>query len=85
MAVRHHDEIQLREINAFCLGVLSQNVWVIARIEKNALSAVFDQRSISPIPLHLWRLTEGVIQNGDLKFAGLSGIGWSCSTRCDTQ
>jgi hypothetical protein len=39
----------------------------IAGVEQDALSAVFDQRSISPVFLHSGRLAEAVIEEGNLR------------------
>src|SRR5215471_17238245 len=76
VAMGHHHEIEPRQIDAFNLSIVSECFRIVSGIEENALSAKFDQGSITPILLHLAGLTKRVIQNGDLSF-----LWYSCARR----
>src|SRR5580765_7358334 len=70
MAVRHDNEIQLRQVDAFCPCVLGKDLRVVAAVEQDSLPAVFHQRSITPVLLHGRVFAESIIENGDLRFWG---------------
>ena len=53
--MRHDDEVELGKIKALCLSIVSKDVWIVAGIEENALSAIFDQGCVAPIFLQRGR------------------------------
>ena len=77
VSVRHHNEIQIRQVNALRLRVLRKDVRVVASVEQDPFSAVFDKRSIAPVFLHRGCFTECIIENSDLRIAGSGARHWS--------
>src|SRR6185437_12212599 len=69
------DEVELRQIHALGFGVLGQDVRVIAGVKQDALAAVLDERSESPVFLQRRGLAKGVIQDGDLRLRWLCACG----------
>ena len=66
MTVGDNNEVQLRKIDTFHICVLFKNFRVVAGIEKDALSALFNQCSIAPVLLQGWIFPKRIVQNGDL-------------------
>jgi hypothetical protein len=46
VSVRHHDEVELRQVNALCFRVLRKDLRVVASVEQDPFSPVFDKRGI---------------------------------------
>src|SRR5215469_7314118 len=83
--MRHDNKVQLQQVDAFGLRIVRKDVWVVAGIEQDALSGVFDQRGITPVLLHRRRLAECIVQDSNLWF-GVTACGGarSGSKRCRT-
>jgi len=65
--MRHDDEIELGQVDAFGPGVLRKSIAVVSRVAQNALPTVLNERGIAPVLLHRRRLAECVIEHGDLR------------------
>ena len=52
MAMGHHHEVQLSEINPFGFHVMGKDFGVVAGVEQDALATHFHQRGEAPIFLH---------------------------------
>src|SRR6185437_7864907 len=77
MSVRHHNQVQLPQVDALRFRVLRKNIGVVASVEQDSFSAVFDQSSIAPVFLHRGCFTQCIIENCDLRIASSSARHWS--------
>src|SRR5262249_30012713 len=60
-----NDEIQLGEINVFCLYVRREDVAIIARIEQDALAGNLYERREAPVLSHRSVLAERIVEDRD--------------------
>src|SRR3954447_6388842 len=63
--MRKNDEIQLGEINVFCLYVRREDVAIIARIEQDALAGNLYERREAPVFSHRSVLAERIVEDRD--------------------
>src|SRR6516225_6417786 len=73
MAVRYDHEIQLGEVNPFCLGVALKNVRVVSGIKQNSLAAIFDKSGIAPVFLHCRIFAKSIVKHRNLGLLGNGG------------
>src|SRR3954454_5497680 len=76
--MRKNDEIQLGEINVFCLYVRRENVAIIARIEQDALAGNLYKRREAPVLSHRSVLAERIVEDRDT----VLGLGSSRRSDC---
>jgi hypothetical protein len=77
VSVRHHNEVELRQVDALRFRILRKNLRVVAGVEQNPFPVVFDKRSVAPVFRHRGCFTECIIENGELRFAGSCARLWS--------
>src|SRR3954447_22132594 len=71
--MRKNDEIQLGEINVFCLYVRREDVAIIARIEQDALAGNLYERREAPVLSHRSVLAERIVEDRDTVLRAGSG------------
>jgi hypothetical protein len=52
VTVRHNYEVEPGQIDTFLYRIASKNIGIVAGVEKNAQTVVFDQSAESPVLLH---------------------------------
>src|SRR5215470_10116716 len=71
--MRRDCEVKLFQVNTFGLDSVRKDIRIISGIEQVALAAIFDEGREPPILLHRGGLAEGIVEDGDLGCARLSG------------
>ena len=65
MPVRDDRKVELGEVDALGLDIMSEDVGVVAGVKKNLLAAILDIGGEPPILLHGGGLAEGVVEDRD--------------------
>src|SRR5262249_44914605 len=76
-----NDEIQLGEINVFCLYVRREDIAIIARIEQDALAGNLYERREAPVLSHRSVLAERIVEDRDTVLRLGSGRRSDCGGR----
>src|SRR5262249_40469115 len=77
MTMRYNHKIELTQVHAHGFNVAGKDLGIVSGIEQNSLAGVFNQRCESPVFLHLFRASKGVVKNCH-SINGRSG-------RCNTE
>ena len=66
MAVREHDEVDLRQIDVQLFDVGFEFCGIVSRVEEDALAIEFDEGGVTPIQRDAGLGREGIVEDGDL-------------------